>query len=255
MFGKQQAVGPRIMNKNQRSKTENLRLISKPRGVKKNNFKKAVVLLSGGLDSATALYIAKKQGYQVHCLTFDYGQKHKKEVFQARKIAKRSNSKWRLVRFELPWKGSSLINKNKSIPKKRNLEGNIPSTYVPGRNIIFLSFAASFAESIRAQAIFIGANEIDFSGYPDCRKEFLQLFENTLQIGTKSGVQGKKISIHFPLVKKNKAEIIIIAKKLGVPIQLTWSCYKGKKYPCGVCDSCVFRKRGFNQAKIKDPAL
>lgn len=221
---------------------------------KKKNNKKAVILLSGGLDSSVCLYYAISRGYDVHCLTFDYGQRHKKEIKLAKAIAKKAKSKWQLVKISLPWKGSSLLDKKQKIPQKRKIDTDIPSTYVPARNIIFLSFAASYAESIKAEAIFIGANEIDYSGYPDCRKEFLDAFSATLKKGTKRGTQGSKTVIHAPLVKKNKQQIVKMALNLKVPLELTWSCYVGGRKPCGVCDSCVLRKQGFKMAKAKDPA-
>ena len=221
---------------------------------KKNKKNKAIVLLSGGLDSSVSLYYALSKGYEAHCLTFDYGQRHKKEIKLAEQIARKAKCKWQLVKIALPWKGSSLLDKKQKIPLKRKVDKQIPSTYVPARNIIFLSFAASYAESIKAQAIFIGANEIDYSGYPDCRQEFLDAFANALKKGTKAGTQGAKTVITAPLVKKNKQQIVQLAIKLGVPLELTWSCYVGGKRPCGVCDSCVLRAQGFAQAKTKDPA-
>jgi len=221
---------------------------------KTNNQKKAIVLLSGGLDSSVSLYYALSKGYDVHCLTFDYGQRHKKEIKLAQMIAKKAKCKSELVKIALPWKGSSLLDKNQKIPKKRKIDKEIPSTYVPARNIIFLSFAASFAESIKAQAIFIGVNAVDYSGYPDCRQEFLDAFAAALKKGTKAGTQGMKIVISAPLVNKSKQQIVQLAIKLGVPLELTWSCYSGGKKPCGVCDSCILRAQGFAQAKTKDPA-
>ncbi|MBU1043452.1 MAG: 7-cyano-7-deazaguanine synthase QueC [Candidatus Omnitrophica bacterium] len=215
---------------------------------------KAIVLLSGGLDSAVSLYSALSESYQVSCLSFDYGQRHKKELKAAQKIAKKAGCQWQLVKISLPWKGSSLLDKTKKIPRHRKIDAEIPSTYVPARNIIFLSFAASFAESVNASAIFIGANEIDYSGYPDCRQEFLDAFSLALQKGTKAGTQGVKTIICAPLVKKNKQQIVELAIRLGVPLELTWSCYSGGKKPCGTCDSCILRAQGFAQAKMKDPA-
>jgi 7-cyano-7-deazaguanine synthase len=223
--------------------------------LKKNRKKKAVVLLSGGLDSAVSLYYALSQGYEAYCLSFDYGQRHKKELKSAQKIAEKAGCKWQLVKISLPWKGSSLLDKTQKIPQHRRIDASIPSTYVPARNIIFLSFAASFAESVNASAIFIGANEIDYSGYPDCREEFLNAFSLAVEKGTKAGTQGNKTVIRAPLVKKNKQQIVELAVRLGVPLELTWSCYSGGKKPCGVCDSCVLRALGFAQAKQEDPAV
>ncbi len=216
---------------------------------------RAVVLLSGGLDSTTVLYEAQRQGFQTSCLTFDYGQRHKKEIRRAEKIARLSGSPWQPVRFGLPWKGSSLLDRSMAVPKNRSLKRGIPSTYVPGRNIIFLSIAASFAECIGARVIFIGANEIDFSGYPDCRQGFLRAFERALREGTKQGVAGRGIALKAPLLKKNKAQIVAMARRLGVPLRLTWSCYQGGRRPCGTCDSCRLRRQGFIDAGFPDPAI
>ena len=215
--------------------------------------KKAVVLLSGGLDSATALYIARAKGYACHCLVFDYGQRHLREIEAAKKLAKKSGSSCQIVKISLPWKGSSLLDRKVKLPKALRLAvDKIPTTYVPGRNIIFLSFALSFAESIGAQAIFIGVHSQDYSGYPDCRPEFYQAFKKVVSSGTKAGVQHKKIKILTPLIYKTKAGIIRLGNKLGVPFKLTWSCYKGGKAPCGECDSCYYRAKGFAEAGIKD---
>lgn len=223
-------------------------------------YRQAVVLLSGGLDSATTLYLAKKKGFKCFCLSFDYGQRHKREIESAKKIAQSAKCKWQVVKINLPWKGSALLDKNIKIPQPKNSrtkkpKNQIPSTYVPGRNIIFLSFALSFAEAIGARAIFIGANAVDFSGYPDCRPEFYQAFVRAAKRGTKTGVEGKPIQIVASLIRKNKAQIIRLGKQLGVPFKLTWSCYRGGKQPCGECDSCYFRAKGFQEAKIDDPLL
>ena len=216
---------------------------------------KAVVLLSGGLDSATVLYYAKKKRFKAHCITFQYGQRHKKEINFAKRLAFKTNSDWKLLDISFPWKGSSLIDKNMLLPKRKRAVHDIPSTYVPGRNIIFLSYAVSYAEAIGAKKIFIGANQIDYSGYPDCRGSFLQAFSNAIKKGTKAGVTGNAIKIEAPLLDKNKREIVELAVKLKVPLKYTWSCYKGAKFPCGKCDSCLLREKGFKQAKIKDPTL
>lgn len=217
--------------------------------------KKAVVLLSGGLDSAATLFYAKSKGLKTYSLTFDYGQRHKKEINLAAKLARKAGSHWQKVVIELPWKGSSLLDEKLKLPEGRRSKTGIPSTYVPARNIIFLSFAASYAESIKADAIFIGANIIDYSGYPDCREGFLRTFEHCINKGTKRGVENKKVRICAPLLKKNKQQIVQLAERLKVPLELTWSCYKGAKKPCGVCDSCKLRKQGFSRANVVDPTL
>ena len=220
--------------------------------------KKAVVLLSGGLDSATALFIAKNRDYQCHALIFDYGQRHKKEVGFARRIARLANCKARVIKFTLPHKASSLLDKTLKLTQSRKalvINGRIPQTYVPARNTIFLSFAASFAEAIGARAIFIGVNSIDFSGYPDCRPKYIKCFNKLLIAGTKRGSQGKDIKILAPLINMTKAEIIKVGTRLKVPYELTWSCYNGRSSPCGACDSCLLRKKGFAQAGAEDPLL
>ncbi len=206
--------------------------------------KKAVVLLSGGIDSTTILYYAKKQGYKCYALIFDYGQRHIREIKSAVKIAKTARVPYQIMKIDLPWKGSSLLDKNSKLPVNKKIGRTIPSTYVPGRNTIFLSFALSYAEAIGAKAIFIGANAIDFSGYPDCRPGYYRAFQKVIGEGTKA----KKIRIITPLIKLKKSQIIRLGLKLGAPLDLTWSCYRGGKKPCGVCDSCRLRERGFREA-------
>ncbi|MFH0912733.1 MAG: 7-cyano-7-deazaguanine synthase QueC [Candidatus Omnitrophota bacterium] len=219
--------------------------------------KKAIVLLSGGLDSATTLYLARKQGYKCYCLIFDYGQRHRKEIASAKKIAQAAKCSYQVLKIKLPWKGSALLDKKTGIPKHSNIltsqhSNRIPSTYVPARNIIFLSFALSFAESAGAEKIFIGAHSQDYSGYPDCRPEFYRAFKKVILTGTKQGVEKKGVKISTPLVYKTKAEIIRMGKRLGVPFGLTWSCYQGQRLPCAKCDSCYYRAKGFREAGIKE---
>lgn len=215
--------------------------------------KKAVVLLSGGLDSTTVLYYAIKRGYKCECVLFDYGQRHKKELNSAVRIAKKTGCKYRVVKISLPWSASSLTDSGRKIPNNTKLSAvsnlqlvnsSLPTTYVPGRNTIFISFALSFAEAIKAGTIFIGANAVDFSGYPDCRPKYYQAWNRLLKS------LGLKISIAVPLIKLDKAQIVRLGSQLGVPFELTWSCYKGGPKPCGVCDSCRFREKGFREAKI-----
>ena len=216
--------------------------------------KKSIILLSGGLDSATALFYALGRGFKAACLIFDYGQRHRREIVQAKTIARHAGCDFRVVKISFPWQGSSLLDKKLALPRHRDLNvKEIPSTYVPARNIIFLSFAASYAEAVGAESVFIGANALDYSGYPDCRPEFLAAFEEVLRRGLKTGVEGKRIKIKTPLLRKTKAEIIRLGLSLKVPYQLTWSCYGGGKRPCGSCDSCLLRKKGFAEAGIRDP--
>ncbi len=219
--------------------------------------KKAVVLLSGGLDSATTLYLAKKQGYKCLCLIFDYGQRHKKEIESAKKIARAALCPIQVIKINLPWGGSSLLDRKLRIPQSDNVKGKstIPSTYVPARNIIFLSFALSFAEGAGAEAIFIGAHIQDYSGYPDCRPEFYRAFKKVILTGTKAGVEKRGIKIQTPLIRKTKSQIVRKASQLGVPFALTWSCYQGGRVPCGECDSCYYRAKGFQEAGSPDPLI
>ncbi len=219
--------------------------------------KKCVVLLSGGLDSTTTLFYVLNKGYEPVCLIFDYGQRHKREIKSAINIAKYTKCKYFLVKTSFPWKGSSLLNAKLPITnyKFTGSHNTIPPTYVPARNIIFLSYAVSLAEVIDAKYIFFGANQIDFSGYPDCRKEFVESFQHTISVGTKAGVEGKHIKIMAPFINFTKKDIVQTAVKLKVPIELTWSCYKGGKKPCGKCDSCKLRQKGFQEVGLNDPLL
>jgi 7-cyano-7-deazaguanine synthase len=217
---------------------------------------RAVVLLSGGLDSATTLYIAGERGYECHALTFDYGQRHKREIAAAKSVAAKAGCAHDLLPISLPWGGSSLVDMGVKLPKERQTDeigSVIPSTYVPGRNMIFLSFAVSMAEAIGARKVFIGANAVDYSGYPDCRPVFIDAFNSVIKEGTKSGAEGSDISVEAPLLSMTKAQIIDEGVRLGVPYEHTWSCYEGKDAPCGGCDSCILRKRGFKEAGVVDP--
>jgi len=218
----------------------------------------AIVLLSGGLDSSTVLAIAKEKGFDVVALTFDYGQKHKREIESAKKITRRMGVKRHVVvpmSFGEP-PNSSLTSDSQEIPVRRNrseIAGGIPSTYVPARNIVFLSMASSMAESMGASSVFIAANAVDFSGYPDCTPEFIESFQNMLDVGTKAGKDGRRIRVEAPLLKMSKADIVREAVRLKVPLELTWSCYRGGSKACGKCDSCVLRLEGFKAAGVKDP--
>lgn len=218
----------------------------------------AVVLLSGGLDSSTVLAIASEKGYEIVALTFDYGQKHKRELNSARKIAKHFKAKEHLV---VPLNigellKSSLTSEAMAIPQRESLDeagSGVPSTYVPSRNIIFLSIAASVAESRGAQAVYIAANSVDFSGYPDCTPEFIATFQKVLDVGTKAGKEGNGMTVEAPILTRSKAEIVKEAVRLKVPLELTWSCYRGGAKACGRCDSCLLRLEGFSRAGVKDP--
>ncbi|MFA5146784.1 MAG: 7-cyano-7-deazaguanine synthase QueC [Candidatus Omnitrophota bacterium] len=219
--------------------------------------RKAVVLLSGGLDSAVTLFYAAKKGYGCRALAFDYGQRHNKELLSAKRLAGRAGAKLFIVKLALPWKGSSLVDSRIPLPKDRSLteiEKGIPSTYVPARNTIFLSIAVSYAEAIGAEAIFIGAHFEDSSGYPDCRPEYLKAFDNAARLGTRAGLEGR-LRIKSPLIRKTKREIIKLGASLGVPFQSTWSCYSGGRLPCMRCDSCLLRAKGFSAAGMKDPLI
>lgn len=222
------------------------------------SLKKAVCLLSGGLDSTTALYAACQDGFEVTALTLHYGQLHAKEIEFAKKTAAALKLPHHLVSFQMPWKGSSLLDVSIPVPVNRDenaMGADIPSTYVPARNSIFLTLAASCAEAAGADSIFIGANVLDYSGYPDCRPEFFDAFGKMIKLGTKAGIEGQGIKIYAPLLNLNKKEIIQLGLKLKVPFEMTWSCYQGKNVPCGNCDSCKLRAKGFAEAGIPDPAI
>jgi 7-cyano-7-deazaguanine synthase len=221
--------------------------------------KHAIVLLSGGLDSATMLAIARSQDYETYALSFDYGQRHRLELDAAKKIAKSVGAKKHLiVKVDNQVFAGSALTDNVDVPKSRSekeIGRGIPATYVPARNTIFLAHALAWAETISAGHIFIGANAIDYSGYPDCRPEFIAVFETLANIATKAGVEGARIQIHAPLIKMSKADIVRKAVELDVDLSLTNSCYDplpdGRA--CGQCDSCRLRQKGFREAGVKDP--
>ncbi|MGC8720881.1 MAG: 7-cyano-7-deazaguanine synthase QueC [Thermodesulforhabdaceae bacterium] len=223
--------------------------------------KKAVVLLSGGIDSSTTLAVAKNEGYELYALTFSYHQRHRMEIEAARAVARHFGVREHLI-IELPLDrigGSALVDRAVAVPKDRPLEdisSNIPVTYVPARNTIFLSFAVAWAEVLGTGDIFIGVNALDYSGYPDCRPEYIEAFEKMANLGTKAGVEGKvSFRIHTPLISLTKAEIIRRGLELGVDYKLTLSCYDPDEHgrACGRCDSCLLRKKGFSEAGIPDP--
>ena len=219
---------------------------------------KAVVLLSGGLDSSTALYLAKSEGYELHAISFDYGQRHSKELECAKAVAKKAGvASHRVVSLNLgDWGGSSLTDMSMTVEDGDADRTDIPMTYVPARNMVFLSVAASMAEAIGAQHIFIGVSEVDYSGYVDCRQVFIDAMEKAINLGTVMGAeQGKKIKIHAPFVNMTKSEEIRLGEKLGVDFSLTWSCYRGGEKPCGTCDSCLLRARAFKEAGVTDTSI
>jgi len=222
--------------------------------------KRAVVLLSGGLDSATTLAIAKEEGYEVFALSFRYGQRHEIEIVSAQQIAKSLGvSEHRVIEIDLRGFGGSALTDAIDVPKNRaadEMTSGIPVTYVPARNTIFLSYALAWAEVIGAHDIFIGVNALDYSGYPDCRPEFITQFEKLAQVATKAGVEGTRYQIHAPLIEMTKAQIIRKGAKLGVQFSLTRSCYDPAPdgRACGECDSCLLRTKGFREAGIPDPA-
>jgi len=218
---------------------------------------KTVVLLSGGLDSATTLAMAKDQGYTCYALSFNYGQRHAVELDAAKNIAGTMKvAAHKIIHLDLTQiGGSALTDKNIAVPQSPS--AGIPITYVPARNTIFLSYALAWAEVLGISDIFIGVNAVDYSGYPDCRPEYIAAFENTARLATKAGVEGKPFRIHTPLIHWSKAEIIRKGTELGVDFSLTVSCYQAddQGHACGLCDSCRFRKEGFAVAGIPDPTI
>ena len=229
-----------------------------------NNKKPAVVLLSGGVDSATTLAIAQKMGFICHALSFDYGQRHIYELQAARKVATTLEAvDHRVVKIDLRGFGGSALTDEIAVPKDRSSEvmaGEIPITYVPARNTIFLSFALAYAEVLTSADIFIGVNAIDYSGYPDCRPQYIEAFQNMANLATKMGVEGQHITIHTPLIELTKTQIIQHGIELGIDYSQTFSCYDpqtfdGTSVACGHCDSCLLRAEGFRQAGVADGGI
>jgi len=219
---------------------------------------KAIVLLSGGLDSATVLAIARRDGFTPHTLSFDYGQRHRVELRAAKQLAAAFGAEHSVMSFDLRKLGGSALSSDIDVPKDRpesQMANGIPITYVPARNTIFLSFALGLAEVIGSTDIFIGVNALDYSGYPDCRPEFIAAFQSLANVATKSGVEGHGVTIHAPLIQMTKAQIIAAGTALGVDYSLTSSCYDPSPdgYACGRCDSCQLRRKGFTEAGIPDP--
>jgi len=224
--------------------------------------KKAVVLLSGGLDSSTTFAMARNLGFDIYALSFRYGQRHTVELeFAARVATQMGAAEHKVVDIDLRLFGGSALTADIDVPKQRDaasISSDIPVTYVPARNTIFLSFALAWAEVLAAEDIFIGVNALDYSGYPDCRPEFIQAYENMARLATKAGVEGsQQLKIHTPLINLSKAQIIQQGVALGVDYALTSSCYDPgpQGQPCGSCDSCLLRARGFSEAGLKDPLL
>ena len=221
---------------------------------------KAVVLLSGGLDSATVVAIAKSQGFDVYALTFDYGQRHDFEIKAAQLAAEDLGvTEHVITKIDTHAFSGSALTKDVDVPKGRSLEEmsvGIPVTYVPARNTVFLSFALAWAEALGANDIFLGVNALDYSGYPDCRPEFIAAFQQMARLATKTGVEGSELTIHTPLISLTKAEIIAKGLELGVDYSLTNSCYdpSGDGVACGQCDACLLRLKGFEENGIEDPA-
>ena len=222
---------------------------------KKSN--KALVLLSGGLDSSVVLSVCQEKGYEIYAISFDYGQRHKVELEYAKFQATFFNCISHEV-FKMEFYGGSALTDDIKVPRNRDshsMSKDIPVTYVPSRNIVFLSFASGYAECHDIDNIFIGVNAIDYSGYPDCRKNFIDNFEKLINKSTKKGLEGNKFKINTPLINLSKKDIIKLGHKNGVDFSMTSSCYSPKlKKNCGVCDSCLLRKQGFEEAGLRDPA-
>lgn len=220
--------------------------------------KRAIVLLSGGLDSAVAMWLAKSQGYDVYAISFSYGQRHSIELEKAKILAKEAGAvAHRIVDINMgQWGGSSLTDMSMEVEEGDVNKKEIPQTYVPARNLVFLGVAASMGEALEAYDLFIGVSEVDYSGYVDCRQSFIDAMQNAINMGTVAAVEnGHKFTIHAPFIDKTKVDEIKLGMELGVDFKNTWSCYKGEGTPCGTCDSCKLRQEAFRKAGYEDPAL
>jgi 7-cyano-7-deazaguanine synthase len=220
--------------------------------------KKTIILLSGGIDSATCAAIAKHQGYRLYAMSFDYGQRHRVELRAAKKIAAFLKVvEHKIIRIDLRTFGKSSLTTPLPVPKNRDLKRSkkIPSTYVPARNTIFLSYALAWSEVLGIQDIFIGVNAMDYSGYPDCRPSYIKAFRKMAGLATRAGIEGKKVMVHTPLINLTKGQIILKGRRLGFDYSLTHSCYDPTPHgkACGVCESCLIRKKGFKEAGVNDP--
>jgi 7-cyano-7-deazaguanine synthase len=223
-----------------------------------NKQKKAVILFSGGLDSTTVLAMAQAQGFDCYCLSFDYGQRHNSELAASKRIAEAAGATHKIVSLDLRTIGGSALTADIDVPDATDVEdAGIPVTYVPARNTVFLSVALGWAEVLGANDIFVGVNAVDYSGYPDCRPQFIEAFEALANVATKAGVEGNKMSIQAPLIDLTKAEIVQTGHKLGVDYSQTVSCYQADDQgrACGKCDSCALRKQGFDDASVVDPTV
>ena len=230
-----------------------------PKTTRKAGKRRAVVLLSGGLDSSTVLAVARARGFEVHCLSVDYGQRHRHELRASRRLARLLGARsHRVARVNLDlFGGSALTDPSIAVPKGRSaaeMGGDIPITYVPARNTVMLSLALAHAEVLGANDLFLGVNAIDYSGYPDCRPEFLRAYERMARLATRAGVEGARVRIHAPLLRLGKAAIVRLGTRLGVPYAETTTCYdpvRGRA--CGSCDACTLRRKGFEEARLPDP--
>ena len=213
-------------------------------------------MLSGGLDSTVCLALAARESASPVAVTFDYGQRHRVELDRASSIAAKYNAEHLVVRLDASqWGGSALTDESIAIPDSTLDNGDIPVTYVPARNLIFLAVAMGVAEARDADAVWLGVNALDYSGYPDCRPEFVKSFQATAALALKRGIEGRPVVVRTPLIDMTKADIVLLGVEVGAPLELTWSCYRGHELPCGSCDACHLRAKGFAEAGVVDPSL